>query len=169
MMFDKRGQAWSMDIVIAVIIFTLGIVIFLIYSTNQSMGSKEKLDLLSYEGDNIFKSILSNGYPEDWNNATVKKIGIISNDRINETKLERFYNLSLTDYNSTRSLFNTQFHYFFYINNMTINSIQINGIGKPGTNIATITDNATHLIKITRSTVYNQKLATVYLYVWEEE
>ncbi|MEM0465879.1 MAG: hypothetical protein QXW97_04245 [Candidatus Pacearchaeota archaeon] len=164
----NKAQAWGMDIIIAIIIFSIGILIFFIYSANHSLESKEKLDLLSSDGNFIMKNILSEGYPSNWNQTNVIKIGIINNNKIDEEKLEKFYNLCQTDYNKTKLLFNTKYDYLFYFQNMEINSNKIEGIGKPGINISLISDKATDLIKITRLTIYKDKPITVYLYIWEE-
>jgi len=42
--------------------------------------------------------------------------------------------------------------------------LEIEGIGKPGTNKNDIT--AENLIKITRFTIYKEKPTTAYLYIW---
>jgi hypothetical protein len=167
MRHNNKAQAWGMDIMIAIMIFSIGIIIFLIYSVNNSNDSKEALEQLSYDGDNIFDSILSEGSPIDWTSVNVVKIGISSNDKINETKLERFYNLALSDYSRTKSIFNTKYDYYFYFKDMSISTGEIDGIGKPGTNVSTISDNPKNLIKITRFSSFKDKPVTVYLYIWE--
>jgi hypothetical protein len=165
-MKNRRAQAWGIDLIVGVIIFSVGILIFFIYSVNQTSEVKENLEALSYQGDVIFNEILSEGYPEDWNYQNVVKIGILDNEKINETKLERFFNLTQTDYAKTRTLFYTKYHYYFLFDNITINSEQIKGMGKPGIDPENIS--STNLIKITRFTIYKNKPKTVYLYIWEE-
>jgi hypothetical protein len=165
MRINKRGQAWSIDLVVGVIIFSVGVLIFFIYSVNQAGEAKESLEGLSYDGDILFSNILSEGYPQDWNENNVVKIGILDEDRINETKLERFYNFANNDYARTKSIFNTRYDYYFSFSNMTINSAAIEGIGKPGTDLNNI--NAINLLKITRFSIYKNKPITIYLYIWE--
>ncbi len=162
----KKAQAWGIDLTIAIIIFSIGILIFLIYSLNYSGDSKEALDSINYDGDVLFSNLLSEGYPQNWTLNDVVKIGILDNEKINETKLEMFYNLAKNDYSKTKTMFNTKFDYYFFMNeNMTINSEQVAGIGKPGINRNNI--NATNLIKITRFIIYKEKPVTAYLYIWE--
>jgi hypothetical protein len=164
---NKRGQAWSIDLIIAVIIFSAGILIFFIYSINQAGEAKKVLNELGYQGDVILNNILSEGYPVDWNNTNVVTIGIMTNNKINETKLERFYNYSTSDYQKTRSKFNTRYDYYFTFSNMTtLNSSYIDGIGRVGTNVSNISSSS--LIKITRFSIYKEKPTTVYLYIWEK-
>ncbi|MFA5174473.1 MAG: hypothetical protein WC438_04805 [Candidatus Pacearchaeota archaeon] len=163
---NKSAQAWGMDLMIGVIIFSIGIIVFFIYSINAPGEQKENFQELSYQGNLIAKTILSEGYPLDWNDINAVKIGILSGDKINQTKLERFYDLSQSNYYKTKTLFNTKYdYYFFFDKNMTINSVEVDGIGKPGITRDNI--NASNLIKITRVVVYEDKPTTAYLYVFE--
>ena len=162
---NRRGQAWSIDLIVGLMIFSITILIFFIYSVNYSGEAKENFQGLSQEGDIIFNNILSEGYPLDWDETNVVKIGILDHNKINETKLERFYNYANDNYAETKIKFNTRYDYYFTFNNMTINSVSVNGTGKPGTNINNI--NATNLLKITRFSIYENKPVTVYLYIWE--
>ena len=153
----------SMDLAIALFIFLLAILSFFIYSLNFSQETQENFDLLSYDGNIIMKSILSDGSPQEWNSNNVIKIGILSNNKINSTKLEQFYSLSVSDYQKTKTLFNTRFNYYFFLSEKI--SDEINGIGKPGTDKNNIQSN--NLMKITKFTIYNDKPVTAYLYIWE--
>jgi hypothetical protein len=162
----KRAQSWGLDLMIGMTIFSLGIFSFYIYSLNYSSEGEEALRWMLYDGNMISNVILSEGYPADWNSSSVVKIGILSEGKINETKLERFYSLALENYSETKPLFNTKYDYFFFLDeNFTIGSSQVNGIGKPSTNPASITSN--NLVKITRFTIYKNKPVTAYIYVWE--
>jgi hypothetical protein len=162
----QKAQIWGIDLIVGVIIFSIGILIFFIYSVNQTSESKENLEELSYDGEIILDSLLSEGYPDNWDSMNVIKIGILNNEKINETKLMKFYNLTKTDYPKTKSIFGSRYDYYFFMNeNITINSEEVSGIGKPWFDLNNIT--SVNLIKITRFTVYREKPATVYLYVWE--
>lgn len=156
----KISQAWGIDLMVAVMIFVFGIVILYIYALNLPSQSNETLENLFYDGKNILNDILSEGYPEDWNHTNAFNIGILSDDKINITKLERFNDLAQEDYSRTKILFNTKYDYIVYIEGTSWK------IGKPGFYINNIT--ATNLIKITRLSIFDNKPTTIYLYVWEE-
>lgn len=158
---NKHAQAWGIDLMIASVIFTVAIVFFYFYTLNQPGEAQETIDALYYDGKIIADSILSEGYPKDWNLTNVVTTGILTNNKINETKLERFYNLSNSTYAKTKTLFNTKYNYYFFLNeNMIIDGTTIQGIGKEPLNDK-------NLIKITRFTVYKDKPMTAYLYVWD--
>jgi len=162
----KRGQVWSTDIIMAFSIFLIAILVFFVYSVNYSGEADQTFSQISYDGEIILKNIFSEGHPQDWNTSNVINIGIMSENKINETKLERFYYLTQNNYSITKNIFKTTFDYYFFLEkNITINLTEIEGFGKSGTNKNNI--NSTDLIKITRFTIYNNKPTTAYLYIWK--
>ncbi len=164
---EKRGilnvksQAWGIDLAIALVIFTFGILIFFFYTVNRPNEAKENIDSLSYDGGAIASAVLSKGYPDNWNASNIVTLGILSDNKINETKLEYFYNLSTEDYNRTRALFNTRFEYYIsFSQNVSIGGLEVEGIGNEP-------NNEKNLIRITRFTIYKNKPTTVYFDIWE--
>lgn len=165
-MKNKKAQGWGMDLMVALSIFLIGIVIFYIYSLNNPNEAKENIENLFNDGESLTNILLSKGFPNSWNTTNVVRVGILSDNKINATKLERFYDLSQTEYEKTKALFNTRYDYYFFLDeNMTINSVSVEGIGKPGVTKTTI--NAVNLIKVTRVVIYENKPVTAYLYIWE--
>jgi len=171
---SKRSQGWGMDLIIAVTIFTFGLVAFYVYSLNSPGEAKEKIETLFYDGKILANTILSEGSPADWSINNVAEIGILSNNKVNETKLKFFYELTRTetDYEKTKALFDTSYEYYFYLNEeIDINgdgSLMIDGIGKPGVSRNSGFDNAKNLVKITRYVIYENKPMAAYFYIWEE-
>jgi len=168
--YRKKAQAWGIDLMIAMIIFTVGIVIFYFYALNAPGEAKETMESLSYDGKIIMNTIFSEGYPLDWNPGNVVNIGILSDNKIDETKLENFDAMTGTDddYDRTKILFNTRYDYYFFLDDqMVINSFPVDGIGKPGVN--RYDTDYENLIKITRFTVYKGKPITAYLYIWKDD
>jgi len=165
MVFFKRSQAWGIDLMVAIGIFSVAIVVFFVYSINQTNEARDTLEDLLYEGKAISNSILSEGSPEDWNSNNVVRLGILDEGKINNTKLERFYDLSLSDYAKTKTLFKINVDYYFFLDEeMIIDTENVVGIGKPGFDIEDIDEE--NLIKIKRFIIYNDKLVSAYFYVW---
>jgi len=162
-MKPKKAQAWGTDLIIAFVIFSLGIIFFYFYSFNYSNETEEKLELLIYEGNFIADSILSPGYPDQWQESNVIEIGITTNGKINQTKLNTFYELTQNNYEKTKSIFGTRYDYYFFMET-PINST-LEGIGKPGTTSTNI--EASNLMKITRFTIYKNKPTTAYIYIFK--
>jgi|SRR3989338_10543838 len=169
----NKAQGWGTDLVVAVTIFTLGLVAFYIYSLNSPGEAEEKINTLYYNGKILANTVLSEGYPISWNTDNVIKIGILSDNKINETKLKYFYELAKTElgYNKTKSKFDLSYDYYFYLNqDMEIDGVAepVKGIGKPDFDKENIPNNIKNLIKITRYTIYQNKPMTAYFYIWEE-
>lgn len=158
---NKRAQAWGFDLVIGAMIFFSAVTAFYIYSLNSSPEGEETLNPLIYDGNIVADSLLSSGYPEDWDSGNVIKIGILSKNKINETKLERFYNLTSSDYDRTKIIFNTKYNYYYFLSEpMIISNQQVQGMGLQP-------QNQKNLIKITRFVSYRDKPMTLNLYIWE--
>jgi hypothetical protein len=156
----KKAQAWGFDLMIAMVIFLIGLMVFFVYSINYSNTGIETFENLIRDGNFIAENLLSEGYPINWNASNVQTMGIMSGGRIDPIKLERFYNFSIQDYQKTKMVLNTNYDYLFLIEggiNLT-NSV-IPGIGDYEI------ENASDLVRINRFAVYNNKLVNVYIYV----
>jgi len=161
MINSKKAQSWGFDIMIAVMIFSVGLVFFYFFSTNSSQDTEEVLENLNYEGNNIADSLLSSGFPEDWNNFDVIRIGITDGNSVNETKLQRFYELASSNYSRTKSIFNINSNYYISMSeNMTISNQSVQYIGN-------YNSNPENIIKLTRIVSYNKKPIALYVQVWK--
>lgn len=157
----KGGQGWGFDAMMASIIFIAGIVVFYLYSLNLTDQTDETLNKMLYDGNVIAESFLSEGSPDNWDSTNVQKIGLQTKNKINDTKLERFYQLSMMDYQKTKLLLNTNYNYYvFFQENITISGAQIEGIGS-------IPTSPKNLIKIIRVTIYKDKPTTISIDIWE--
>ena len=163
---EKKGQIWGMDLVIATIIFSAAIAFFYLYTFNQSAESERLLEDLGYEGGIITDTLLSEGHPENWNETNVVQLGILTNGKINETKLEQFYNMSRNDYFSLKRVLNSRYNFYFFLEeNMSITGQTIDGIGYTG-----ITRNnlsAENIVKTERIVIYKNKPMGANLYIWK--
>ena len=76
---NRRGQVWSFDLIVASVIFLIGIIVLFLYAINYSSQTKNQLDELFYDGNLASELILSE---EDF--------GILSDDKIDPSKLAAF-------------------------------------------------------------------------------
>ena len=156
----KNAQGWGFDILIASMLFLLAIILFYFYTLNNSPESEETYQALSYDGDIIADVLLSPGYPENWDSSNVITPGILTGNKINDTKLENFYNLAQTNYEKSKSLFNTRYNYYVNLSVPIIINTQIDGIGNKPVE-------PKNLIKTTRFTIYNNTLVSLNVYIWD--
>lgn len=158
---NKKAQAWGFDLMMASIIFIAGIIAFYLYALNTP-ETETTLNSLAYDGNLIASSLLSEGFPENWDTTNVITLGILTNNKINQTKLELFYTLTTTDYAKTKSLFNTNYDYYIFLSdaNFTVSGSPIQAIGlQPSSQ--------TNLIKISRIIIYENRPLTLNIEVWE--
>lgn len=160
-MKSKKAQGWGFDAIFASMIFISAIILFYIYTLNNSNQSEDTFNSMRYDGELIGDMLLSEGLPANWDSSNVISIGITSEKKINETKLERFYSLSLQDYERTRASFHTKFDYFINFSQpMSINGTAIGGIGMD-------MSSSSDLIKTSRFTIYKEKPITLNIYMFK--
>lgn len=156
----KKGQAWGFDLIIAVTIFLAGMIFFFFYVLNFPSERDEVFNTMNYEGKIIGDSLLSEGYPENWGEDNVATIGILSNGKINETKLLRFYDLSNGDYAKTKRLFNVLDDYYVYFEEpVVVDGVVINGTGMKEAS-------PKNLVKVTRVVVHDNKIKNLNIHIW---
>lgn len=152
-MGGRFAQAWGFDLMIATAIFFATVFAFFLYSINYPLEGQEDLSRLEYEADLIAQSLMSEGYPTDWNASSVVTIGILSSGKIDEDKLAEFQGLVANDYEVTRNLFNINNDYY----------IEITGVDP----IGEIPADPESLIKVDRLTIYQDKPVTLSVNVWK--
>ena len=159
-MNKKRAQAWGFDLMVAVTLFTVGIISLYVYSINFPADNQEPLLSITENANTLADEIFSEGYPQYWTIENVVRPGIMSGNKVNQTKLEQFYQLSSLQYSRTKSLLRSNYDYYLYFPEpIMINGSEIDGIGRPETN-------PKNLIKVTRFIVYKDKTVTANLHVW---
>lgn len=159
MVIMKKAQAWGFDLVIAIIIFLAGMTIFYFYSINFT-SNNEDFQSLSFQGKLVGNNLLSEGVPIDWDESNVLSIGVLTEDKINQTKLERFYSMANSNYLKTKGLFNIRNEYYvFFEENITVGELEVEGIGRKPVN-------EENLVRMTRAVIYNEKIKNLNIYVW---
>lgn len=159
-MKDKKAQAWGFDLFVAIGIFLAGIIFFWIYTINYSSSSQDTLIRLQNEANQISDIVLSQGTPTNWTSDNVIRLGILTNGKINQSKLDDFYDLANSDYNKTKSLFRIRENYYVqFQDNVTISGQSRYQIGQNSTDYE-------NLIKVTRVVIYEGNLTTLNVYSW---
>lgn len=144
---NKRAQVWSLDLIVACVIFMVGIVILYIYSINYTNQGASNLNNMLYDGNIASNFILSEDFP-----------GILTNNKINQTKLDDFAN---SDYATKKRQLNSRYDFYFKIDSLEAGGNPVDYLGKMPQSATT--DN----IKITRFTIYKNKPAKFELFIWK--
>jgi len=164
-----KAQVFSLDLIIAVIIFGSAVLIYYKNITNLSDQDEVLLDDLLIDAKIISNSLMSSGYQINWNKDNVERIGITDDNRVSTEKLAEF---SKIPYKESKKLFGTIYDYYVFFTDRHNNIIYINssleGIGKPDvnfTNIQTV-ENPKKLVKITRLVVKESEIEKMVIYLW---
>jgi hypothetical protein len=160
-MKTQNGQAWGFDLIIAVMIFLVGVILIYFYTINYPGQEQDEIQNLQYEGQILSETLLSDGSPVNWNMTNVLRPGILSNGKINQTKLAMFKDLSnATNYQFARALFRMRNNYYIEFQNPIIISGQSTSL------IGLNRTNEKNLVKTTRVVIYENNLTTFKFYIW---
>lgn len=179
-LIGKRAQAFVQDMVIAVFILSMVIVIYLNFDINHALTGESEYNSLISEAKTISDYLVGTGYPSDWNETNVVRIGLADDNNVLDTlKISTFENMTKNDYDNTRNLLRTKYDYIIFFRDYNQNILNLTGekfIGKPGVNITNIdSQNPKHLKKISRYVVkkdgsinVSAQIIEMVIYVWSE-
>ena|SRR3989344_3556486 len=159
-MRKKRGQGWGFDAMVASMIFTVALTTFYLFAINYGKSDQNRFDDLARDANVLADTVLTEGVPANWDQTNVVAIGIITNNKINETKLKNWYDLAQANYPATRVFFSTSVNYFVNLSDQIyINDEPVEGIGlKPQENKT--------VFRVSRFTTYREKPVTLYVVMW---
>ena len=133
---NSKSQAWYMDFAIALLLFIFTLVVYFSYTNNFQKQEKGGLDDMLTDAKAISSSLTLSGYPANWDNTTVIRVGIADEQKVNATKLKSFKQLN---YSRTKTNFGTIYDYFvFFVNDRgeVLNINGICGVGEPLINVS---------------------------------
>lgn len=152
---STKAQVWGYDLIIAVTIFTIGIIGVYIYATNFA-SERDSLENLFYQGKTASSMLLEEGTPPDWNPSNYQIPGLVSGGKLNQTKINYF---SLLDYDTIKKRLGLSYNYFFYVPNLKVSGTPVEGLGLAP-------ENPKNLVKLERFTIYENKPVKMVMLVW---
>lgn len=162
-----KGQMWSMDFAVSIVIFALmiGIVIF---AWNYAIrNSADQVNLNILENDVIMISdtlVRVPGMPEDWNESSVRVLGLAEEENVlNKTKVLQFVNM---DYNQIKILLgiaNREFYFEMRYPNNTVMDIGGTSLNK---GIDPVGQNSNVVVPVERYVILNGNIAKMEFFLW---
>ncbi|MCK5612408.1 hypothetical protein KAR91_61620 [Candidatus Pacearchaeota archaeon] len=143
---NKKAQVWSLDLLVAFMIFTAGIIIVYFFAINYIQGSPVILRELFFEGELASSTLMSD-----------EATGILSSGKINQTKLDEFD--ALTDQQKKIRLGVSNSFYF------TIPDLEIAGVSKSAVGILNTTS-TNNQVQTSRIVIYQNKPVKLSLISW---
>ncbi len=164
---NKQAQIWITDFIIGFLIFSLGAIMsvkFIFF-----MMSEDNFAEVQNEAQVISEFLMSEGVPNDWTNETIVRLGLTTDNVLDLTKLNQFYNMN---YSLSRDYLSTKFDYFvFFENNGTVINITNCGYGHPDVQTTNCAINISDLsyddfVHVTRLVPYNNSIIEMVVYLW---
>lgn len=153
----KNKKAQYIAFVTLVLIFVFVSVVFLFTDTiSQQLTSEEDLfQIIQRENDRLSTSITMTGYPNNWNKTTVERIGFISNNRLNETKITQARQIAKHDYNDFKTKMGANYDVKISIQDPQLGTTEIGFI-----------DSDTNIVVSTQRQLINSGGAPVDVMIW---
>jgi hypothetical protein len=179
----SRGQVWTMDFLVGIMLFILALII----AAPMMLNLYPSQDYSNVYRDAIYLSdnLLSEGYPSNWTVNDVVLPGIAPNNRLDPQKL---FELNSLEYARLKTVFHIDSDFIVFIKNTTSDNNIINITASyNGNNVSqcifgynvSISSNSTvsctpllntlsyeNLVRVDRIIIYNSKVVTMTLYAW---
>lgn len=162
-----RGQANYIDFIIAFGLFL--IIIFLFIGAMNALPERLRAD----DPKQLSTVLLGEGIPAGWTQSTYYRVGITSNDHINETKYAMLADLVENDQETLKSSLNVHGDFMLRIaehNGSSLITIPIGGINEIATGDHSFArpPETSDVRRVKRVSAYNGSPVVVELVTWRE-
>ena len=162
-----KGQMWSMDFAVSIVIFVLmvGIVIFAWNYAIQNSADQVNLNIL--ENDVIMISdtlVRVPGMPEDWNESSVRVIGLAEEENVlNRTKVLQFVSMGYNQIKILLGIANREFYFEMRYPNNTVMDIGGTSLNK---GIDPFGQDSSVVVPVERYVILNGNIAKMEFFLW---
>jgi len=122
---STKAQAWYADFAVALLLFIFTLAVYFSYINNVQREEKSGLDVVIKDAKAISSALVLSGYPTNWTNETVIRVGIADDHKLNSIKLRAFKRLN---YSITKKYFGTIYNYFVYFVDKKGEPLNINSV-----------------------------------------
>ncbi len=162
---STKAQVWSLDIIIAMIVFVAALILFYQQSINLLDERVQQREDILLDAQIISSYLVSSGYPQNWTVSNVTIIGLTDGKmRLQESKVLQFQSLITTNYSVSKKLLSTNHHYLITFEDKNNNSVSVSGITQLGNNYTAAKPQ--QLIKVVRFVNYNSSIIRMGVTVW---
>jgi hypothetical protein len=162
-LLQKKAQTWMFDFFVGFLIF-LGL-LFLGLGLLRNVDNDSDFFDVKKESERVSSILLSEGFPSNWNSSLVTSPGLLSEHRINVSKLEEFDSLQ---YDKVKSLMSVHNNFVFYFENtsgiMNVSGKCFRGYDFSGCDVFDF--NYENLAKTERIVILNSKIILMVVLSW---
>lgn len=162
---NKKSQTWVFDYLTGFFIF----IFILLLSINliKSIDAHSQYENINREVDFISNALMSTGVPTNWNSSHVSVPGLLSDYKMNQTKLENFDSLT---YGRSKALLQVTGEYWFYFQNesgiMNISGKCVHGYTFEDCEIPEVTTEYSDMAWSERIIVFDSKIISLMVVSW---
>jgi hypothetical protein len=175
---NKKAQVWLSDYTISMLLFALAALIAIKIIINSFSATTDFQELKS-ESAKLSEILLSEGFPANWDNGTsidIIRPGLLTNKRLNETKVALAMNSSYIDYTSLKFMLQTKHDFAVAFEEQNGSLIKFNDslcvIGSASVSPSPVCPPVNlnfhyhNLVKLDRLVIYNSSIKRMVVYVW---
>ena len=177
----KQGQIFIQDTLVAIGIMVVVLFVFMNYLTKANNLEDAEFNRIMFESKTISDYLVGQGYPFDWNESNVIKLGLTNGKNvIMNNKIQSFKSLteSSSGYENSKVYLKTKYDYIIFFKDTGGNIVNLTNstfMGMSGVNSSNIESiNPVHLTTISRFLVEKKGIVNVtsniyemVIYVWE--
>lgn len=160
----SRGQTVTLDFTISIIIF-----IFVLFTmipvfgyVNSQIEASENIRYMQSYSLRLSDSLMGEGSPRDWNESSVKSLGLSSDNALNSTKILAMLEMNYTKVRDIISINNYRF--YFSVSDADGSVVNLGGRNLSyGEEIAS----PENVVKIQRITILNHSIVLMNIFVWD--
>lgn len=117
-----KGQTWTADFIFGLLLFTFALIFSVKFTTNNL--STSNFDEVYQDSKYISDNFMSEGVPVNWTADYVFRIGILSDNKLNISKL---LNMSSMNYGEVKGFLNTRYDYYIFFADKFDNVVNLSG------------------------------------------
>jgi len=155
----KQGQMWTLDFTLSILVFTLSMVLFFTFVSNQNNLESVTLTEATSDARSIGTLLVSQGFPTNWSESNVIIPGLTNgNFAIQDDKWDELETIESTNPNIFKALLNTRFNVWIQLQEKDRTIIKQIGTA-PVSNTITVQN--------TRLITYNDTISRLQVVVWQ--
>ncbi|MFP4567371.1 MAG: hypothetical protein ACLFN8_00350 [Candidatus Woesearchaeota archaeon] len=115
MIKHKKAQTILFSVMLALFVFLLVLTFFFDSLMTRPVIGNDKTKILENEATRLGDAILLTGYPSNWSKDTVQKIGLMTNNALDQQKIYNLTEIAKNNFGKSKILLGVQNDYFINI------------------------------------------------------
>lgn len=185
---NRKSQVWISDYIISLLLFVLAI-IFSVKIIINSFSTNVAFNEMKNDASKISETLLSEGYPPDWNiqypqNCTgIIRFGLLTEKRLDGDKIIKAMNTSYCNYTSLRTKLQAKHEFLVIFEHSNGDMLEFNDSCAIGSSSVIINNDTwpsvdchnvsftsiqyKNMVQLSRFIIYNSTIIRMVVYTWD--